>query len=113
MSVEDLSARYEDRGVPSEWRDITPPEMAAAFHLWYRALPSPKSGFQGGDAAELLIHDPLVALRESGIEVDEDAHIATHVVNHEKTLDRFIMHTMVVVSTNPSTVGIMIAKEEE
>jgi hypothetical protein len=34
-------------------------------------------------------------------------------VNHEKTLNRFIMHAMVVSSTNPRTVGITIAKEEE
>jgi len=70
----------------------------------------------------LLIHNPLQALRDARIMGDSEAriigddetpHISTLVVNHEKTLERFIMYAMVVVSTNPSTVGITIAKEEE
>jgi hypothetical protein len=122
MDDEDLIAEYEERGVPSDWEDITPSALAPAFHLWYRALPSPKSKelkgagqalMDAADEAERLIHNPLETLREGGIKVDDDARIATIVVNHEKTLERFIMHTMVVVSNNPSTVGITIAKEEK
>lgn len=117
-----LVDRYEERGVPTDWQDITPPSMAPAFQLRYRALPSPKSKDLKGasqalrdaaDEAELLIHDPLVALQQAGIEVDSETRIASLVVNHEKTLNRFIMHAMVVSSTNPHTVGITIAKEEE
>jgi hypothetical protein len=122
MDDDALIAEYEERGVPSDWLDITPERMEPAFRLWYRALPSPKAKNLDGagqalkdaaDYSELFIHNPLVALRDAGIEVDNDARISTIVVNHEKTLERFIMHTMVVVSTNPSTVGITIAKEEE
>jgi hypothetical protein len=96
--------------------------MAPAFQLWFRALPSPKSKDldgasqalkDGADQAELLIHKPLDALREAGIGVDDQTRISTLVVNHEKTLERFIMYAMVVVSTNPHTVGITIVKEEE
>jgi len=122
MDDDDPIAEYERRGVPSGWQDITPGPMEPAFRLWYRALPSPKTKDLGGagqalkdaaDEAELLIHDPLAALQEADIGVDEEARIATLVVNHEKTLDRFIMHAMVVVSANPHTVGITIAKEEK
>jgi hypothetical protein len=35
------------------------------------------------------------------------------VVNHERTLERHIVFAMVLVSTNPNTVGITLAKEEE
>jgi hypothetical protein len=96
--------------------------MAPAFRLWYRAFPSPKTKElrgasqaikDGADAAELLIHQPLVALKQAGIDVDEKTRISTMVVNHEKTLDRFIMYATVVASTNPHTVGITITKEEE
>jgi hypothetical protein len=120
---EDLVARYEERGVPTEWQEMTPPSMAPAFHLWFRALPSPRSKDldgagqalkDGADQAEELIHNPLAALRKAGIIVsDEPPHISTMVVNHEKTLERYIMYAMVLVSTNPSTVGITLAKEEE
>jgi hypothetical protein len=122
MDDEDLIAEYEERGVPSDWQDITPSSLAPAFRLWYRALPSPKSKDldgasqalrDGADDAELLIHNPLVALRQAGIDVDDETRISTIVVNHEKTLERFIMHTTVVASTNPRTIGIMIAKEEK
>ena len=123
MDDEELVTRYAERAVPSEWRDITPPELEPAFRLWYRALPSPKSKELDGadqalkdaaDEAEALVHDPLTALREVGIIGSEEVpHISTLVVNHEKTLNRFIMHAMVVSSTNPNTVGITIAKEEE
>jgi hypothetical protein len=114
MLDDELVARYEQRGVPTEWQEMTPPSMAPAFRLWYRALPSPKSDFNGSDEAEALIHDPLTALREVGIiGSEEEPRVSTMVVNHEKTLNRFIMHAMVVVSTNPNTVGITIAKEEE
>ena len=122
MDDDDLVARYEERGVPTEWQNITPSSLAPAFQLWYRALPRPRSKDLAGagqalkdaaDEAELLIHNPLVALREAGLGVDNETRIATLVVNHEKTLERFIMHAMVVVSTNPHTVGITLAKEEE
>ena len=38
--------------------------------------------------------------------------ISTIVVNHEKTLNRFIMHATAVASTNPKTVGLTIVKED-
>lgn len=117
-----LVGRYEERGVPTDWQEITPPSLAPAFRLWYRALPSPKSKDLKGagqalrdaaDEAELLIHDPLVALQQAGIAVDSETRIASMVVNHEKTLNRYIMYAMVVVSSNPHTVGITLVKEEE
>jgi hypothetical protein len=123
MNDEDLVARYEQRGVPTEWQEITPPALAPAFRLLFRALPSPKSPdnlsnppdwlIEGAQEAELLIHDPLTALRQAGIDVEEDARISTIVVNHEKTLERFIMHAVVVASTNPRTIGITLVKEPE
>lgn len=122
MSDEELIARYEERGIPTEWQEITPAALAPAYQLWFRALPSPKSKELAGadqrlqdaaDEAELLIHNPLVALQQAGIEVDSETRISTLVVNHEKTLERFIMHATVAVSTNPHTVGIMLVKEEE
>lgn len=122
MSDDELIARYEERGVPTEWQTITPPSMAPGFQLWFRSLPSPRAKDlvgagqalkDGADEAELLIHNPLVALRDAGIDIGDEPHISTIVVNHEKTLERFIMHAMVVVSTNPNTVGITLAKEEE
>ena len=122
MSDDELIAMYEERGIPTAWEPITPPSMAPAFQLWFRALPSPKSKDLPGasqalkdaaDQAELLIHNPLVALQQARIDVDDETRISTMVVNHEKTLERFIMYAMVVVSTNPHTVGITIVKEEE
>jgi hypothetical protein len=113
-----LRELYASRGVPTEWEELTPESMAPAFKLWFRALPSPKSEFvEGSQYAELLIHDPVAALRDSGILPGEDdeheaPRIATSVVNHEKTLNRFIMYALVLVSTNPKTVGITIVKEE-
>lgn len=113
-----LREMYASRGVPTDWQELTPDTLAPAFKLWYRALPSPKSDFRDGhEYAELLIHDPVAALRDSGLipsekEDPEEPHISTMVVNHEKTLNRFIMYAMVVVSTNPKTVGITIVKEE-
>lgn len=121
MLDDDLISRYRERGVPSRWRETTPDEMKPAFRLFFRALPSPGARFIKGDEeiadaaadAELLIHDPMAALRKAGIPVDDDCHISTMVVNHEKTLNRLIMHAHVVVSANPHTVGITIVKEEE
>jgi hypothetical protein len=111
-----LKDMYVERGVPTEWQELTPETLAPAYKLWYRALPSPKSDFmEGGEYAEWLIHDPLAALREAGVIPEDDGEaprISTMVVNHEKTLCRFIMHTTVLVSTNPRTVGITIVKEE-
>ena len=108
---------YSKRGVPTEWQELTPDTLAPAFRLWFRALPSPKSDFaEGSEYAEWLLHDPVAALRDSGLipSAEEDAEeprVSTMVVNHEKTLNRLIMHAMVVVSTNPKTVGITIVKE--
>ncbi|HTE66722.1 MAG TPA: hypothetical protein VK736_10765 [Candidatus Binatia bacterium] len=114
MNDEDLIARYQERGVPTEWEQMAPPSMEPAFHLWYRALPSPSVDYNGAEKAEDLIKNPLKALREAGIIGQNDTpKISTMVVNHEKTLERFIMYAMVVVSTNPSTVGITLVKEEE
>ncbi len=111
---DDLVARYKERGVPTDWEEMTPEVMAPAFRLWFRALPSPSSGYTGADDAERLIHNPLAALRDARIiEWDATPHISTMVVNHEKTLERFICYAMVVASTNPSTVGITLVKEEE
>ena len=113
-----LREMYSSRGVPTDWQELTPKTLAPAFKLWYRALPSPKSDFvDASEYAEWLIHDPVAALRDSGLipsaeEDPEEPHISTMVVNHEKTLKRFIMYAMVVVSTNPKTVGITIVKEE-
>ena len=114
MIDDDLAARYLERGVPTDWQELTPEAMAPAFRLWFRALPSPSSGHTGAAEAELLIHDPLSALRDAKIVSDEEEpRISTHVVNHEKTLNRFIMYAFAVVSTNPKTVGITIVKEPE
>jgi hypothetical protein len=113
-----LRDMYSSRGVPSDWEELTPQSMAPAFRLWYRALPSPKSDFaDGSEYAEWLIHDPVAALRDAGLipsseEDAEEPRISTMVVNHEKTLKRFIMYALVLVSTNPKTVGITIVKEE-
>lgn len=109
----DLGPRYQERGIPTPWEEITPETMAPAFRLWYRALPSTTGGYTGSDEMERLIKNPRAALREAGIISDEEPHISTMVINHEKTLERFICYAMVVVSTNPSTVGITIVKEEE
>jgi hypothetical protein len=112
---DDLAARYAERGVPTEWMDITPTEMLSAFHLYFRALKSPSGDPDGKDSeAEELIHDPVKHLRRYGlISDDEEPNISTHVVNHQKTLERFIVFAMVVVSNNPSTVGITLVKEAE
>jgi hypothetical protein len=110
--LERLIARYEERGVPSEWQEVTPRAMAPAFRLFIRSLPSPSADVIGADESEQLIHDPLAALQRAGIVPEgETPRISTMVVNHEQTLRRFIMHAMVVASTNPSTVGITIVKE--
>jgi hypothetical protein len=134
LDDETLKGMYAERGVPTEWQDVTPDKLAPAFRLWYRALPSPGAASlenldltndqdlalkKGAEYAELLIHDPVVALRDSGIipggdddDERELPRISTMVVNHEKTLYRFIMHATVVASTNPKTVGLTIVKEE-
>jgi hypothetical protein len=121
---DDMAAEYSERGVPTEWEDITPPTFDRAFRLHYRALPSPDPDgppSAGKDDAELLIHDPVQALRDGGLiseEYDDEGRpilprISTMVVNHEKTLRRFIMHAFVAVSKNPRTIGITIVKEEK
>lgn len=129
---DDLAPRYADRGVPTDWMDITPDEMRPAFKLHFRAFKSPRGNLDGAyeywramrdpegepageaDEAEELIHNPLKALRRYGlISQDETPHISTMVINHEKTLERFIVYAMVLVSDNPRTVGITLAKEEE
>jgi hypothetical protein len=112
LDDETLASMYAERGVPTEWIETTQELMAPAFRTWFRALPSPMSNQPGHEDAELLVHDPIQALRKGGIAVDDDAHVATMVVNHEKTLCRFIMYASAVVSANPHTVGITIWKEE-
>jgi hypothetical protein len=138
LDDETLKGMYLERHVPTEWQDLTPDTLAPAFRLWYRALPSPGLARlenldltndqdialkKGAEYAELLIHDPVAALRESGIipgggdDHDDDderelPRISTIVVNHEKTLNRFIMHATALASTNPKTVGLTIVKEE-
>ncbi|HTI29909.1 MAG TPA: hypothetical protein VL687_06100 [Methylomirabilota bacterium] len=110
-----LQEKYGERGVPTEWTDITPEVMSPAFRLHFRALKSPSGDPDGADGeAEELIHNPVKALRRYGlISEDETPRVSTMIVNHEKTLERFIVYAMVLVSTNPSTVGITLAKEEE
>jgi hypothetical protein len=86
--------------------------MKQAFRMYFRALPSPSIDHPGADEAELLIHDPLTALRNAGILPEgEMPQISTFVVNHQHTLRRMVMYASVTVSTNPHTVGITIVKE--
>ncbi len=110
-----LQEKYAERGVPTEWTDITPDVMGSAFRLHFRAFKSPSGDPDGAEGeAEELIHNPVRALRKYGlISEEETPRISTMIVNHEKTLERFIVYAMVLVSTNPSTVGITLAKEEE
>jgi hypothetical protein len=113
--TEALEAHYAARKVPTEWEEITPDVMRPAFRMYFRALRSPGGDPDGARGeAEQLIHNPLQALRRHGlISNDETPHISTMVVNHEKTLERFIVYATVVVSNNPSTVGITLVKEEK
>jgi hypothetical protein len=108
-----LQEMYAERGVPTKWVEITPEVMAPAYHLYFRALRSPSGDPDGaaGDA-ERLIHDPVAALRVQGVDIGDDPRVSTMVVNHERTLERSIVYAMVLVSTNPNTVGITLAKEE-
>jgi hypothetical protein len=120
-----LEAAYSDRGVPTGWEEITPPTFRRSFRLLYRAYQSPGEDdgrTAAGDEAEKFIHDPVQALIDDGLIPDEGIdkegrrrlpRISTMVVNHEKTLRRFIMHAFVAVSKNPHTIGITIIKEEE
>jgi hypothetical protein len=122
-----LDAAYAERGVPNEWQEITPETFQRSFRLHYRAYQSPGPGPDGERTAaeidaEKFIHDPVEALIEGGLIPDEGfddegrrrlPRISTMVVNHEKSLRRFIMHAFVAVSNNPHTIGITIVKEEE
>jgi hypothetical protein len=85
-------------------------------------MPSPKAEAEGSDDAERFIHDPLTELRNAQVITDgveetllpadgDEPSISTLVVNHEKTLNRYVMHAFVAVSTNPHKVGITILKE--
>lgn len=116
MTDDELLARYQERGIPTEWEEVTPDVMRPAFRQYFRAMPSPSLKAAAGAAdAELFVHDPLTALRNAGI-LDPDGDepsISTFVVNHEKTLSRYVMYASVAVSTNPHTVGITILKEAE
>jgi hypothetical protein len=115
MTDEELIELYAQRGIPTEWQEMTPEIMSPAFRLWFKAMPSPSLDVDGAADAELFLHDPLTALREAGI-LDPDGDepsISTFVVNHEKTLSRYVMYASVSVSTNPHTVGITILKEAE
>jgi hypothetical protein len=109
-----LQERYAERGVPTpEWEEITPNVMSPAYHLYFRALKSPKGDPDGPNGlAERLIHDPVAALRDQGVDIGDDPRVSTMVVNHERTLERSIVYAMVLVSTNPNTIGITLAKEE-
>jgi hypothetical protein len=112
-----LKGMYSERGVPTEWEELTPDPRAPANRKCNRARPRPNTTYVDATAyAEWLIHDPVAALRDSGlIPVDEESaeepRVSTMVVNHEKTLNRFIMYALVLVSTNPKTVGLTIVKE--
>jgi len=130
---DDLAQRYEERGIPTEWRDITPDEMAPAYRLYWKGFKSPSGNLDGTDEfwrairdpdgeslgppddGEELIHNPVKALRKAGLISVEDPppHISTLIVNHHKSLERFIVYAMVLVSQNPSTVGMTLVKEAE
>jgi hypothetical protein len=130
--VVDWDELYAERGVPTEWADITPEQMRPAYSLHWKALKSPSGNLEGTeeywrsfadpdgephgppDEAEELIHNPVHALRRAGLisENGPTPHVSTMIVNHERTLERFIVYAMVLVSTNPNTVGITLAKEE-
>ena len=132
MSDEELAALYAERGVPTDWKDITPEGMGPAYSLHWKAFRSPSANLDGTDEfwrairdphgepnglpdeAEELIHDPVSALRKAHLLSDDATtpHISTMVVNHERTLKRSIVYAMVLISTNPNTVGITLAKEE-
>ena len=127
-----LTELYAERGVPTEWANITPEQMGPAYTLYWKALKSPSGNLDGTDEfwrgvrdpdgepnglpdeAEELIHNPVKALRRAGLisENGPSPRVSTMIVNHERTLERFIVYAMVLVSTNPSTVGITLAKEE-
>lgn len=129
---DELAELYAERGVPTDWADITPEQMAPAYTLHWKAFRSPSGNLDGTDEfwravrdpdgeahglpdeAEELIHNPVKALRRAGLisENGPTPHVSTMVVNHERTLERFIVYAMVLVSTNPNTVGITLAKEE-
>jgi len=112
-AMRQLQELYAERGVPTKWVEITPDVMRPAYHLYFRALKSPKGDPDGDDGlAERLIHDPVKALRDQGVEIGDDARVSTMVVNHERTLERSIVYAMVLVSTNPNTIGITLAKEQ-
>jgi hypothetical protein len=122
---QDLAAEYSARGIPTEWQDITPETFGHSFRLHYRAYQSPDPDAPPSaarDEAERFLHDPVQALIDGHIIPDEGLddqgrrrlpRISTMVVNHERTLKRFIMHAFVAVSNNPHTVGITIVKEEK
>lgn len=131
MSDEELAELYAGRGVPTDWIDITPEEMGPAYSLHWKAFKSPSANLDGTDEfwratrdpdgepnglpdeAEELIHDPVMALRKANLLSDDATpHVSTMVVNHERTLKRSIVYAMVLVSKNPNTVGITLAKEE-
>ncbi|MDP9273620.1 MAG: hypothetical protein M3O93_08890 [Chloroflexota bacterium] len=121
LTDDDLAKLYQGLGLPMEkWRVVTPPEMAEYFRYYFRAFPSPGSNFPGAKDGEELLHDPIRALRKQEVEdtdehiigPDEWPHISTMVVNHDKTLNRFVMGVTVVASTNPSTVGMTFVKAE-
>jgi hypothetical protein len=124
LTDDDLAELYRERGVPTpNWVDITPDVMGDAFRMYFRALKSPggETDLVEGERGEGedLIHDPVRYLRTQKVNgkpiigEDETPHISTMVLNHEKTLNRFVMYVTIVASTNPSIVGIIIAKEEE
>lgn len=110
---EKLRGAYDRRAIPTEWQEITPLSISEGFRIYHRALPSPSADFTGTGEAEELLHNPIAALRGAGIipRDGEIPRISTMVVNHQEGLERFIMSATVIASTNPSTVGIMIAKE--
>jgi hypothetical protein len=129
LDAETLRGMYAERGVQTDWQELTPDALSHAFKLWYWALPSPGAAelegldpddeedaelIKAANYAELLIHQPVQALRLSRIipEDGDEPNISTIVVNHQKTLNRFIMHAFAVASNNPRTVGITIVKEE-
>jgi hypothetical protein len=120
LTDDQLAELYEQRGIPMpNWRVVTPPEMEEGFTYYFRAFSSPGSHMPDAPEAEELLHDPIRALRKQEIEggghiigEGETPHISTMVVNHDKTLNRFVMGVTVVASTNPSTVGITIVKDE-
>jgi len=82
-----LQEKYGERGVPTEWTDITPDVMSPAFRLHFRALKSPSGrclfGF-GESESDNRAHDALTQalknpLMDRGRMLAEASHVLVQV----------------------------------